>query len=408
MTYVPAPMTSASVTTGKRIAFLYNHEAAHQVAHSASVITALLDEHPDLEISLLATSDVLIEAVRLICGPDIGTRCQIIKLEVTAWHRPFLKAIDLFAPISRIDYLRANTALLATFDAIIVTERTSLLLQNIASCRHVKLIYLSHGSGDRSIGFVPELGRFDLILQSGEKLRQRFLDTGAVGPEQIKVVGALKLDAVARTPVARDRYFADDKPIVLYNPHLEPRLSSWYTMGLQVFDVFLDNPDYNLIFAPHVMLFQRRVQVSLESFTIRLRRDLPQKYAAARNIHIDTGSAASADMTYTRLADIYLGDASSQVYEFLATKLRPCIHINSHQASWRDNPDYRFWTFGQVISAAHELPAALAKAQTGHATYRDVQAQAIDETYSQTAQRPSIRAAEAIEEFLKKPQRSEN
>jgi len=394
-------MTSPTQRPRTRIAFLYNHEAAHQVAHSASVITALLAQSPALDISILATSDVLINAVKAICGSDIESRCRIIKLAVPAWHRPFLRAIDSIAPLSRVDYLRSNSALFASFDAIVVTERTSLLLQTIPACKHVKLIYISHGSGDRSIGFKTDIGRFDLILLSGEKLRQRFLDAGAVDDARIKIVGSIKIDSTADAPVSRQRYFQNDKPIVLYNPHLEPRLSSWYAFGIQVLDVFLGNPNFNLIFAPHVMLFQRRVQVSLESFTVKWRADLPQKYAHAPNIHIDTGSAASADMTYTRIADIYLGDASSQVYEFLSAKLRPCIHINSHGAIWQNDPNYRFWNFGRVISTAAELPAALANAAHDHETYRVTQAEAINETFSVTDKRPSVRAALAIQDLLK-------
>ena len=75
-------------------------------------------------------------------------------------------------------------------------------------------------------------------------------------------------------------------------------------MGLDVFDFFVENSNYNLIFAPHVVLFKR---------FIRHKGFLPKKYYDTPNILIDTGSQASADMTYMLNSDIYLGDVSSQV-----------------------------------------------------------------------------------------------
>ncbi|MBL8631084.1 MAG: hypothetical protein JNM81_15730 [Rhodospirillaceae bacterium] len=383
-----------------RLAFLYNHEASHQVAHSASVISAILNNYPQVEVSILATSDPLIEAIRRICGEDIVQRCKLIKLELPPLRRRLLRALDSVAPLSRIEQLKLHSDLLASFDAVVVTERTSLLLRGIESCKHLKLIYISHGAGDRSIGFKKDIGNFDLILLSGEKLTARFKAAGVENTDRIRIVGYPKLDSIPNGAPDRHQLFANDKPIVLYNPHFEPRLSSWYTMGTAVLDFFADNKDYNLIFAPHVMMFQRRVQISLENFTVRLRRDLPKRYFNLPNIHIDLGSTASTDMTYTRMADIYLGDASSQVYEFLSIQLRPCIHLNSHHAAWNNDPNYTFWNFGAVLDDVKDLDAALKTATVDHLFYRNIQDCTVQETFSRTTERPSLRAANAIGTFL--------
>lgn len=383
-----------------RIAFLYNHDATHQVGHSASIIPALLDQYPGIEITILASSERLLDEATAICGAAAAKKCRIVKLDIPRWHRPFLAAADALMPLSRIDYLRHNAKLLGSSDALIVTERTSLRLKNIATCRHVKLIYISHGSGDRSIGFKADIGDFDLILLPGQKLRDRFVALSNTIGSKIKVVGYAKFDAVSARARPPQKLFAQERPIVLYNPHFEPKLSSWYDMGLQVLDYFLHSKDYNLIFAPHVMLFRRRFHVSLEWLAVRFRRDLPQKYLNVAHMLVDTGSAACTDMTYTRAADIYLGDASSQVYEFL-TKPKPCVHLNSHGAKWQNDPNYRFWSLGSVIDNASELEAALRLAVSGHTDYRAIQEQATAETFSSAEATPSVRAARAIGEFLK-------
>src|SRR3546814_13087079 len=77
---------------------------------------------------------------------------------------------------------------------------------------------------------------------------------------------------------------------------------------------------------------------------------------------IDTGSLATIDMTYTLAADIYRGDVSSQVYEFL-WQPRPCLFLDAEGVDgWERNPTYRCWPTGHVLRDAADLAAALAQA----------------------------------------------
>ena len=130
--------------------------------------------------------------------------------------------------------------------------------------------------------------------------------------------------------------------------------------------------------------------------------DLAEKFMGHANIHIDTGSARSSDMSYTRQADIYLGDASSQVYEFLLTP-RPCIFLNSHDAKWQGNPDYGHWALGEVLGDVAELPAALDRAVAAPDAYRAVQEAAVNDTFALSDIPSSRRAAQAIAAFLARP-----
>ena len=75
---------------------------------------------------------------------------------------------------------------------------------------------------------------------------------------------------------------------------------------------------------------------------------LHRERACRSQILIDTGSERCVDMTYTSAADIYVGDVSSQVCEFLETP-RPCVFLNAHQIDWQNNPDFAHWHFGDVV-----------------------------------------------------------
>ncbi len=382
-----------------KVAFLYNHEAGHQVRHSAAVIPALLDRHPEIDLSVLATSDSLLATIHAVCGPELEKRCRFIKLGTPAWHKPFARILDAVLPFSRLDQLYSNRTLFSRFDAVIVTEGTSLFLKKLNGLDHLKILRIDHGAGDRAIGFKPSFGRNDLVLLPGAKQRDRFLQLGYLRPDQIAVIGYPKFETVDVSAGRARKFFADDKPVVLYNPHPEPRLSSWYDLGEEVLEYFYNSRDYNLIFAPHVMMFKRRVHLTVEGMALRMIRAIPEKYRSCPHILIDTGSAASVDMTYTLAADIYLGDVSSQVYEFLIAP-RPCVFLDAHGTRWKDDPDYVFWNFGPVVTNTAGLDRVLRSAAIDRSIYGPVQEKAFTDTFDLQPTTSAVRAADAIAAFL--------
>ena len=164
-------------------------------------------------------------------------------------------------------------------------------------------------------------------------------------------------------------------------------------MGEGVLEFFAARSDYNLIVAPHVVLFTRSKRHDAR---------MPRGYGNRPNILIDKGSERSTDMTYMRAADIYLGDASSQVYEFLAAP-RPCIFLNAHGVAWQDDPHYRHFALGQVVdNIAQGLPLALDNAFSSHVDFRKRQEQAVAYSFHQEeGSTAAERGAEALSGFLR-------
>jgi hypothetical protein len=385
--------------SGTRIGFLFNHDALHQVAHSAPLIAELKDQHPELDISVLASSNAQMEAIRGYVPDAMRDRITWIRLRLPQAARWVERFARYLGPFRRIAILRSNLDLLRGFDALVVPEATSVMLKRRFGLTKLKLIYTHHGAGDRSVGYGPELRDFDLILVAGAKIRDRLIEEDLASEDGLAVVGYPKFDAVAARPRDGGALFPNDRPTVLYNPHFEPRLSSWYELGLQVLDFFAAHPEYNLVLAPHVMLFRRRVHTSLESRTVRFRRSLPQRYLQHSNIRVDLGGTGCIDMTYTLGADIYLGDVSSQVYEFLL-RPRPCIFLNAHQADWKNDPNYLHWNCGPVLEDVTALEATLARAAEDHAAYRSVQESLFAKTIDLSEVPSARRAALAVAKFL--------
>ncbi|MET0986099.1 MAG: hypothetical protein ABW034_11910, partial [Steroidobacteraceae bacterium] len=107
-----------------------------------------------------------------------------------------------------------------------------------------------------------------------------------------------------------------------------------------------------------------------------------EKYLGLPNIRIDLGSEQSIDMTYLNAADLYLGDVSSQVAEFVC-RPRPCLFLNAHGVEWRGDPNYRCWELGPVIHDVSELNAALARACDTHGEFLHAQQRYVAETFEE-------------------------
>lgn len=279
-------------------------------------------------------------------------------------------------------------------DAIITAERTSTLFKSpvlsVISGKCPLLIHIPHGAGDRAQGFEPRIARFDYVIVAGPKDRDRMISEGLVTPDHCAVSGYIKLSALQKMKAKPVRLFSADRPTILYNPHFHTSLSSWQSHAQAVIDAVIAERSFNLIIAPHIRLFEGQDAAT---------RAVWEDQAVPGQVVIDLGSDRSSDMTYTRAADIYLGDVSSQVYEFLAMP-RPCVFINSHGADWQDDPNYLIWHAGDVVSDPAEIGHALRTATARHATFLDYQKQAVERAFGDVTQNADANAARLILDFM--------
>ena len=344
------------------------------------------------------TNDALAAEVERLDGGEFrryGVTIRRLGLH-SPWRRGLASTTAALIPSAKLLIYGDNLDYFRMLDVLVVTEKTSLLLRRFPVLARLSIIHTRHGAGDRAIGFDPSSAAFDLVLVSGAKVRRRLIAEAGVDPERIRIVGYPKFDVEPASPVP----FAEEgAPVVLYNPHVSPHLSSWYRMGRDVLDWFADNPRFRLIFAPHVMLFHRRMVMSIDRLRIERPGTIGRHILDGPNIHVDLGSPASTDMTYTRRADLYLGDVSSQVYEFLQTP-RPCVFLDAHRTDWRGDPSYAHWATGPVIRRLDDLGGAIdAAVVTRRDHYRGVQRQILAQTFDLDAEASSSRAARAIVAF---------
>lgn len=381
-----------------KIGFLLNHYELHQIPHLAPYAFELSLRHHNIDVAVLASSDAELDFARTIGVGYPGHRVRFHKLAVPRLVHTLDKLLSKAIFIRKYFTLACNGALLSSFDALVTPEVTSLELREKPLFHKTKLIFTGHGAGDTIFagmgGIIGKLDQFDLYLLPGRKYATDLIEHGGLPQNKYAIAGYPKLEAVDKLGIRKQNLFDNNRPTVLYNPHQSKRFTSWHTMGEAVLDYFYRSEKYNLIFTPHVLLFKRHLTKGAK---------LPARFRNSDTVLIDKGSMRSIDMTYLKSADIYLGDGSSQIYEFIETP-RPCVFLNGHNVAWQGDKSYFNWTFGPVIERADDLEDALDAAIATFPTYRPKQ----EEAFSARFLRPSEgeistgqRGADIIAEFMK-------
>jgi len=315
-------------------------------------------------------------------------KCRIQVLSPSVFRRFILNIRKKKWSAARI--IKRYMQLWLNYDAIVTPDENldTFIKKNKRKAKRPITVRCYHGEGDRAYGYQENEKNYDLLLLSGEKRKNRFAENNFLTQDNWAISGYVKFDATLRQQPKK--LFVNDKPVILYSPHAKLGLSSWHRWGLDILDFFYKSDGYNFIFAPHINLFAKKIK----------RTSIPKRFFSASHMLIDFGSLSSVDMTYTKAANLYIGDVSSQVYEFLYNP-RPCIFLNAHNIKWQDDVNYAFWHLGTVIDKLDQLEATI-KSCLAHNAYADKQKKVFAEAYSADEIAAPVRAAKAISEFMNK------
>lgn len=332
------------------------------------------------EVTVL-TSDDPTQATAAKIAADLK-----VSVAIEPMQRPVIADHLLGPHRSKLPLLWRNRRRLAGFEAIVVPERTSLVLQRMGVTQP-RYVNLPHGAGDRAISVDPRYRRFDRILVAGPKTANR-MAANNIDPASIRQVGYPKAEYLAGLPRAPIEGLEPGRPVVFYNPHFRRHLSS-LDQAPDIVRAIAEANDVNLIVAPHIRSFMGATAAELERW---------HALAVPGRIVVDTGSPRMIDMSYVAAADLYIGDVSSQVYEFLLLGLRPCLFINAHNVAWEGDPSFRHWHLGDVVSP-QEAAQGVAAAFDRHATYLARQRSGVAETFARL-EGSADSAADAIMEVV--------
>ena len=399
---VPIPVPRATATcaarragTQKRIkelpgkamdvAFLFNAQE-HQILHALPVACELSRLRAEIRVTVFVRTEAQLALARRLASYYPGHRLAFERL-----HEPWpVAALAKTFGNPKALTLWANRARLNPFDALVVPERTTLLLKKMGVTRPL-FIHLAHGPGGYDRPDDKRLAAFDLLLMPNVTRLTDIMAAGNAQPGRAAVIGGVKLDLIRRmcASAGRKPLFANGRPTIVYNPHHRAGTTSWTEMGEAVLDRFAAGSDYDLVFAPHIRMFDppRRYRARF------------RKYERLDHVRVDLGSNSSIDMSYMLGADIYLGDISSQVLEFIA-RPRPAIFLNPRRLAWRGDRDFVNWRLGPVVEDMEGLEQALATRDVWQGAYEPVQRRAFAAAFPATDEPAPTLGARAIADFL--------
>ncbi|MDO9490568.1 MAG: hypothetical protein Q7J32_19530 [Sphingomonadaceae bacterium] len=367
------------------VAFLYLG-GPHQVFHAAPAAAELARLDPAFRVVNYAMGDRSAALIRQVYAA-YGAPAPDIRAFDPPWWGELAAKVSGRASARKLPALFSHRRELGDFDALVTAECSSSILRRMGLA-DATMVLIPHGAGDRAISVEPRMALFDHVIVAGPKNAARMVDEGVVAPHRCSEVGYLKLDLMQRLRGRQEPLFANDRPTVLYNPHFKRELSS-LPMARAVIAAFAAQDRFNLVFAPHIRAFEDAGAAERASW---------EALAVDGQIIVDLGSDRLLDMSYAIGAAIYLGDVSSQVYEFLAEP-RPCVFVDAHNVAWRGDPSYAFWNLGDVCTPDAVL-ATVADASAQHHHYIEAQRSAVGASFGDS-HGAALRAAERILQLIR-------
>lgn len=371
----------------KTVVFPYFY-GIHQLFHSITTAMELSILGDEFHVQLLSCNSEHTECLLQVKEQYKESNAEIIEIR-QPFRFKYLNFKNKSYPSVNAMVSRARSYL-KNADAVVTTSHGSAKMFSKFKITKPKLIIMKHGCGDRAYSFDPAYGKYDLVLIGGEHHRRIMLEKNITSENKIKIIGYPKFDIPIKSKDIKNKIFKNDNPVVLYNPHWQPEYSSYNTYSKFILEYFKANVGYNLIFAPHILL---------KHWKTHYHYNLNLDDYKSDSIYIDFGSRYSADNSYIKIADLYIGDVSSLIYEFIALEPRPCIFLNAHSVNWKNNLYYRFWELGRVVEYKKDFDEIF-KLSINDNSFELLQKERIKE-YMDIADIPaSKRAAIAIKEFL--------
>jgi len=233
-----------------KVGFLYLGPVSH-IYHSLS-IAFHLSYHPHFDVTLFVSTKSHFDIVTHHSKIFKKNTCNIEYIPPSFLHK--LLRIFKRRPHPRTrNVLQKNKDRLLDFDALVLTDRHFIN----GSGKQPSYIFVGHGAGDRAKGYTDAVKNFDYILLSGKEKWNRMSELISISHNNGRIIGYPKFDLVSSQDT-KSRWFKNNNPVVLYNPHFNKSETSWFLWGKQILDFFLSNKQYNLIFAPHLILFSKQ------------------------------------------------------------------------------------------------------------------------------------------------------
>jgi hypothetical protein len=127
--------------------FFFNHDQIHQVAHSLPIAIALAKANPRIDVIVVTTNDQLRAEANRIVAELGGGGLEFVDLRLrSGLSRGLAGLLDRYVPAAKLAIYRDHLPFFASLDALVVAEKTSLMLKSRYGLDKLKLIHTRHGA----------------------------------------------------------------------------------------------------------------------------------------------------------------------------------------------------------------------------------------------------------------------
>lgn len=369
------------------VVFLFD-SSVHHIHHLLGIVNEFSKLESDFDVQVHIADELVFELLSESPYLD-DIEIRDISMRLWPWRKNRFGSIS-YRYIAKHDYRTLNNAR-GLVGSSFGTHRLSLF-----GIDQPKLIYTNHGTGDGEYGFGSGLRSMDMILVAGEKMRSQIENQPIFRnglPFEIVEVGYPKFDFLNVDIFGKElncpKIFENDKPVLLYNPHWMEELNSFNIFGSSLIKWVEKTGRYNMIVNPHPLFwrFNRKNSKYLRNIN------------NSKNVYVNQDKLIAADMSLMHTADVYVGDVSSSVYEWLKFD-RPILFLNNGVEDWESNPHYSMWSFGPVASDVNEMKGILINLSEMEQDFVPLRKAAYLRTFNETPVSPSKFAAKSILKFL--------
>lgn len=357
-------------------------------AHHCAPIAYELSKDESLRVTIYYQSQDTLRVLNELARIYPHNQVILKHLGCGAIERIRMKIRGRTYPRTRVLYKKHKNEL-SSNEVLVSSSFGISYLRKISAYENSKLVMCFHGAGDGGIANIP-WDTYDLLLVSGEKYKDFLLKQNHLLADKIENVGYVKFEGCTSTP-KKDYIFKNNNPTVLYNPHHNLKYSSLYCWGDKIFDYFAKNCQYNLIIAPHVLIYNRN---------LGLVKEIKSKVSGFKNIFFTENSDLRCfNMQLIKQSDLYLGEYSSQVYEFLE-KPKACLFLNPNKVAWQKNQEFTMWKMGNVVTDFSNFEHFLEKSFKNPAEFSKDQEKLLAYTFRKKDGLAAFRATTAIKQLL--------
>ena len=376
----------------KKIAFHITSNKAH-FPHMEGLIKELLGKK-NIELIVFYANQSDIETLGELGSSSLIKKEKLVRLSfsydsffwlrlIRGIKRLLLKLIKgVYTLDVHLLYLN-NHKKIKNIDAIIFSDSiTGNIFKKINP--NIKVIWTLHGP---SLNDTFPRGReplgVDLVLSPGETTTNSFQNAKCKTAQ----VGSIKLTSRINFSNSK-QLFENNNKVILFNPHFNETIgaTAWKDFGEDIFEFFKDNPIFNLIFAPH------------PNWKLVYNHDFLEAYKDCPNIRIDIDSDKLTNLYYEPFSDIYVGDVSSQVFEYIFLKPRKTLFLDKGLDSKKhivnQKQKINVQKAGKIVSSLKEF---IFEVETGFdSKTRDFQMSYVSTIFDNTDKTPSKLAADEV------------